>query len=243
VSGANLVQALTIAGMFGMFFLGVLYLQDVLGYDALGTGLAYLPTTIVMGILSMRYSERLITRFGARRTLVPGLLTIAAGLALFARVPVGGSYLTDVLPSAILIGVGVGACFPSLMSLAMSGATPEDAGLASGLVNTSAQVGAAVGLAVLATLAATRTSNLTAQGKPVAVALTEGYHVGFWVAVGLVLVALLVTLTVLRPSPSGSAGPAADLDAEAEALVQAEAVVETRPATAAETLPELAPCA
>jgi len=198
VSGANLIQPLTIAGLFGMFFLGVLYLQQVLGYDALGTGLAYLPTTLVMGTLSVRYSERLIMRFGARRTLVPGLVAIAAGLALFARVPVDGSYLVDVLPSMILIGTGVGTCFPSLMSLAMSGATQEDAGLASGLVNTTAQVGAAVGLAVLATLSANRTEDLLAQGTA-AVALTEGYHVGFWVAVGLVVLALVVALTVLQP--------------------------------------------
>jgi len=141
VSGANVIQVLTIAGLFGMFFLGVLYLQQVLGYDALDTGLAYLPTTLLMGTLSVRYSERLIMRFGANRTLVPGLVTIAAGLALFARVPVDGSYLVDVLPSMILIGTGVGICFPALMSLAMSGATQEDAGLASGLVNTTAEVG------------------------------------------------------------------------------------------------------
>jgi len=211
VSGANVIQALTIAGLFGMFFLGVLYLQEVLGYDALGTGLAYLPTTLVMGTLSMRYSERLIVRFGARRTLVPGLLTIAAGLALFARVPVGGSYLVDVLPSTVLVGIGVGTCFPSLMSLAMSGATRQDAGLASGLVNTTAQVGAAVGLAVLATLSASRTEDLSARGNPAAVALTEGYHVGFRIAVGLVLVALVVTLTVLRPERT----VVDDLDVEA----------------------------
>jgi EmrB/QacA subfamily drug resistance transporter len=218
VSGANVIQALTIAGLFGMFFLGVLYLQQVLGYDALDTGLAYLPTTLVMGTLSVRYADRLIMRFGARRTLVPGLVTIAAGLALFARVPVEGSYLVDVLPSMLLIGAGAGTCFPALMSLAMSGATPRDAGLASGLVSTSAQVGAAVGLAVLATLSATRTQDLLAGGASPAVAATEGYHVGFWVAAGLVLVALGVTLTTLRPERDGAGdatghlvdGPAAE---------------------------------
>jgi EmrB/QacA subfamily drug resistance transporter len=199
VSGANVIQALTIAGLFGVFFLGALYLQRVLGYDALDTGLAYLPTTLVMGTLSVRYSERLIMRFGARQTLLPGMVTIAVGLALFARVPVHGSYLLDVLPSMILIGIGVGTCFPSLMSLAMSGATQEDAGLASGLVNTTVQVGAAVGLAVLATLSAGRTEDLAAQGRPAAVALTGGYHVGFWIAVGLVVLALVVALTVLQP--------------------------------------------
>jgi MFS family permease len=204
VSGANVVQALTVAALFGVFFLGALYLQRVLGYDALGTGLAYLPTTVVMGALSVRYSARLITRFGARRTLLFGLATIAVGLALFARVPVDGSYLVDVLPSMILIGAGVGSCFPCLMTLAMSGATAEDAGLASGLVNTTAQVGAAMGLAVLATLSASRTEGLSTRGASAPVALTAGYHVGFWVAVGLVVLALAVTLTVL-PSDRGGA--------------------------------------
>jgi EmrB/QacA subfamily drug resistance transporter len=216
VSGANVIQALTIAGMFGMFFLGVLYLQRVRGYDALGTGLAYLPTTLVMGTLSVRYSERLITRFGARRTLVPGLVAIAAGLALFARVPVQGSYLADVLPSMILIGAGVGTCFPALMTLAMSGSTPQDAGLASGLVNTTAQVGAALGLAVLATLSAGHTADLSARGTPAAVALTDGYHVGFRVAVGLVVLAVAVALSVLQPDRRLTD----DLDRELEAALR-----------------------
>src|SRR4051812_7037564 len=164
VAGANLIQALTVAGMFGMFFMGALYLQRVLGYDPLEIGLAFLPTTIVMGGLSLFYAERLITRFGARRTLVPGLGLVAAGLLLFTRAPVDGSYVTDVLPVLLLIGTGVALCFPALMTLAMSGATPSDAGLASGLVNTTVQVGGAVGLAVLATLAATETGSRRAAG-------------------------------------------------------------------------------
>jgi EmrB/QacA subfamily drug resistance transporter len=199
VTGANLIQALAISGLFGMFFLGVLYVQQVLGYDALDTGLAYLPTTLVMGTMSMRYADRLIMRYGAWWTLVPGLALVAAGLALFARVPVDGSYLVDILPSMILIGAGVGVCFPALMTLAMSGATAQDAGLASGLVNTSAEVGAAVGLAVLATLSAARTENLLGRGLPPAQALTEGYHAGFWVAAVLIVLALVVAVGVLRP--------------------------------------------
>jgi EmrB/QacA subfamily drug resistance transporter len=199
VTGANAIQALTVAGMFGMFFLGVLYLQRVLGYDALQTGLAFLPTTIVMGTLSVRYSERLIMRFGARRTLLPGLVLIAAGLALFARVPVDGNYVTDVLPSTILLGIGIGTSFPALMTLAMSGATQSDAGLASGLVNTTVQVGAAVGLAVLATLSATRSESLIQNGKFTAAALTEGYQLSFFIGAGLVVAAIVVAVTVLQP--------------------------------------------
>ena len=199
VSGANAIQALTIAGLFGMFFLGVLYLQEILGYDALETGLAFLPTTIVMGTLSVRYSEPLIMRFGARTTLLPGLVLIAAGLALFARAPIDGSYVVDVLPSAILIGAGVGSSFPALMTLSMSGATQSDAGLASGLVNTTMQVGAAVGLAVLATISATRTEHLAENGDSTAAALTGGYRLAFLIGVALVVAAIAVAVTVLQP--------------------------------------------
>lgn len=201
VSGANAIQALTVAGMFGLFFLGVLYLQEVLGYSALETGLAFLPTTLVMGTLSVRYAEPLIMRFGARRTLLPGLVLIAVGLALFAMVPVNGSYVPNVLPSTLLLGAGVGVSFPALMTLAMSGATRADAGLASGLVNTTAQVGAAIGLAVLATLSASRTEDLLAVGEPRAQALTGGYELAFWVAAALVVTALAVALTALDPEP------------------------------------------
>ncbi|MEW9556113.1 MFS transporter [Nonomuraea sp. NPDC050783] len=199
VTGANLIQALTVAGMFAMFFLGVLYLQRVLGYDSLGTGLAFLPLTIVMGALSLRWSERLVTRFGAKRTLLGGLVLIAAGLAWFARVPVDGNYLVSVLPATVLVGAGVGGSFPALAALAMSGATARDAGLASGLVQTTAQVGAALGLAVLATLSATRTAALTAAGRPEAEALTGGYRLAFLIGVALVVVSFAVAALVLKP--------------------------------------------
>jgi EmrB/QacA subfamily drug resistance transporter len=150
LSGANAIQALLVAGMFGMFFLGALYLQRILGYDALEVGLAFLPATLAMGTLSLGFSEKLIMRFGPRATLLPGVAMIGAGLLLFARTPVDGSYLTDLMPPMVLIGIGVGTAFPSLMTLAMSGAGPDEAGLASGVVNTSMQVGGAIGLAVLA---------------------------------------------------------------------------------------------
>ena len=199
VTGANLVQVLTVAGMFGMFFLGSLYLERILGYDALQIGLAFLPVTIVMGTLSVRYSEPLITRFGARTLLFPGLTLVAVGLALFTRAPVDGSYVVHVLPVMILLGTGVGVCFPALMTIAMSGATKSDAGLASGLVNTSAQVGGALGLAVLATLSASRTDHLTEQGRSTAAALTGGYHLAFWIAAALVVAAIAVALVVVEP--------------------------------------------
>lgn len=221
VSGANLIQALTVAGMFGLFFLGVLYLQEVLGYDALQTGFAFLPTTLIMGTLSVRFSEPLIMRFGARSCLIVGLVLIAAGLALFAQVPVDGSYWTNVLPSTMLLGSGVGVAFPSLMTLAMSGATKSDAGLASGLVNTTAQVGAAIGLAVLATIAATKTDDLLGAGNPRPEALVGGYEVAFWVASGLVILALIVAVIVLEPARGQEAteGPDGMTEPELEAEV------------------------
>ncbi|QEC50642.1 MFS transporter [Baekduia soli] len=199
VAGANLVQVLSVAGMFGVFFLGSLYLQRILRYDALEIGFAFLPVTLLMGTLSVRYSERLVMRFGARTTLLPGLVLIVVALVLFTRAPVGGGYAAHVLPTMVLLGTGAGLAFPALMTLAMSGATPQDAGLASGLVNTSAQVGGALGLAVLATLSASRTDHLAGGGAPSAQALTDGYHLAFWIAAGLVVAAIGVALTVLEP--------------------------------------------
>jgi EmrB/QacA subfamily drug resistance transporter len=199
VSGANVIQVLLVAGMFGMFFLGALYLQRVLGYGPMEIGLAFLPATIVMGALSLRYSERLIMRFGARTMLFPGLVFIGVALALFALAPVDGSYVRHVLPVMILLGFGAGVSFPALMTLAMSGATQRDAGLASGLVNTTAQVGGALGLAVLATLSTSRSKNLVESGEFTAAALTQGYQLAFWIGAGLVVVAIAVAVAVLQP--------------------------------------------
>ncbi len=197
ITAANAIQILSVAGMFGMFFLGALYMRRVLGYDPLQIGLAFLPVTLTMGTLSIRYSERLATRFGAVNTMVPGLALIALALMLFARVPVHGSYFIHVLPSMLLLGVGAGACFPALMNVAMSGVGPEQAGLASGLVNTTAQVGGALGLAVLATLSASRSGSQLAAGHSTAASLTSGYHLAFWIAAGLTLAAIAVVPTVL----------------------------------------------
>jgi EmrB/QacA subfamily drug resistance transporter len=207
VAGANLVQVLGTAGMFGMFFLGSLYLRRILGYDPLKIGLAFLPVAVVMGTLSVRYTDRLVMRFGARTLLLPGLGLIAAGLALFALAPVNGSYLAHVFPVTVLMGTGAGLCFPALMTLAMSGATPQDAGLASGLVNATGQVGGALGLAVLATVSASHTATLIAHGHPVTAALADGYHLAFWIAFGLVAAAAVVCVAVLRPQPAPAPQP------------------------------------
>jgi EmrB/QacA subfamily drug resistance transporter len=199
IAAANLIQVLSVAGMFGMFFLGALYLRRILGYSPLQIGLAFLPVAVVMGALSVRYTNRLAARFGARATLVAGLGLITAALLLFAQAPVHGGYAIHDLPVMLLMGAGAGLAFPALMTVAMTGATPADAGLASGLVNTTAQVGGALGLAVLATVSAGRTSTLAAGGEGVAAALTSGYHLAFWIAAGLVAAAIAVAGTVLRP--------------------------------------------
>src|SRR5216684_5561955 len=191
VSGANVVLLLTFAALFGIFFLGSLYFQRVLGYDALGIGLAFLPFSLSIGIMPFAFSGPLITRFGARAVLLPGLVLIGAGLGFFARVPVEADYLVDVLPSMLLLGVGFGLAFPSLMALAMSGAGEHDSGLASGLVNATQQVGGALGLSVLASLSASQTNGLLAAAVAEPAALTNGYQLSFAIGAGFVLVALV----------------------------------------------------
>jgi MFS family permease len=198
LAGANAVQALFVSGLFGMFFLGALYLQRVLGYDALEVGLAFLPVTVAIGFLSLGYAERLNMRFGPKATLMPGLVLSAVALVLFAQAPVDGSYAADIFPVMILLGIGAGLSFPSLAMLAMSSVSPQEAGLASGLVNTSLQVGGALGLAVLATLSTERTGTLLADGNSPATALTDGYHLAFYIGAGLAVVAIGVALAALR---------------------------------------------
>jgi EmrB/QacA subfamily drug resistance transporter len=198
VSGANVVQLLMVAGLFGMFFLGVLFMQHVLGYSAIGTGVAFLPVSIGIGVLSLGFSARLNTRFGPKATLLPGLGMLVLGLVWLTRVPVHASYAADLLPSMVLLGLGAGLSFPSLMTLSMSGATPSESGLASGLVNTTLQVGGALGLAVLATLSTTRTSDLLASGSSHASALTGGYHLAWVVSASIAAAALIVAVVVLK---------------------------------------------
>ncbi|NUR61368.1 MAG: DHA2 family efflux MFS transporter permease subunit [Catenulispora sp.] len=205
---ANVVQMLSVVGMFGMFFLGALFLQRVRGYDALQIGLAFLPVTVLMGGLSVRFSARLTARFGSRNMLIAGLAVIAAGLALFAQAPSTSTYLVNVLPPMVLLGSGAGLAFPSLMTLGMSDTAPQDAGLASGLLNTSAQVGGALGLAVLATVSASRSTRLAATGTAKADALTGGYHLAFWIGVALIAVAIGVALVILRDRKEPVAAPA-----------------------------------
>jgi EmrB/QacA subfamily drug resistance transporter len=198
-SGANLVQALTMGAVFGLFFLGALYMQAVLGYGPFEVGLAILPVAVIIAIFSLGLSARLIMRFGATQTLIPGLVLIAGALVLFLRAPVDGNYVVDLLPSMILFGFGGGLFFAALMTLAMSAATASDSGLASGLVNTTQQVGGAVGLAVLATFSTTRTESLLERGESTASALTSGYHLAWGISLGLAIAGILLAVVLLRP--------------------------------------------
>ena len=204
VAGSNVLQVLLVAGMFGFFFLDSLYLRRVLGYDAMRTGLAFLPVTIVIGALSLGSAASITTRFGARPTLVGGILASALGLGIFAIAPLDANYLTTLFPAMVLIGIGMGVAFPSLMSTAMLTATPSDAGMISGLINTTAQVGGAFGLAILAVVAASRTHALIAHGAPETAALAGGYHLSFGIAAACLAASALVAGTVLE-APAANA--------------------------------------
>ena len=208
VSGANAVQVLMVGGLLGMFFMGALYLQRVLGYGPTSVGLAFLPVASLIAVMSLRITNPVITRIGPRATLVGGLGLVFVALLWFTRLPLDASYVPDLLPTMVLFGIGAGLAFPAIVSLAMSGATPEDAGVASGLVNTTQQVGGALGLAVLATLSTGRTDTLAGQGVAHASALVDGYRLALFVAAGFIAFAIVLASTALVPV--AEAEPAAE---------------------------------
>jgi EmrB/QacA subfamily drug resistance transporter len=205
---SNLVGVLWAAAMFAWFFLSALYLQLVLGYSPLQVGLAFLPSNLIMGAFSIGLSAKLVMRFGFRKPLAIGLLLAAAGLALFVRAPVDGTFLVDVLPSMILLGVGAGMAFNPVLLAAMSDVEPSEAGLASGLVNTSFLMGGALGLAVLASIAASRSHTLRLGGAGELSALTGGYHIAFLVGAAFAAAAAVIGGTLLRESPAAAHEPA-----------------------------------
>jgi MFS family permease len=184
--------------MFAWFFLSALYLQLVLGYTPLQVGLAFLPGNIVMGVLSVGVSAKLVLRFGIKKPLATGLLFAAAGLVLLARAPTHGHFAADVLPSMVLLGFGAGIAFNPVLLAAMSEVAPQEAGLASGIVNTSFMMGGAVGLAVLASAAASRTNHLLSSGSSRPDALTGGYHLAFVIGAVFAAVAATAAATLLR---------------------------------------------
>ena len=198
---SNVVGILWAAAMFAWFFLAALYMQLVLGYTPLEVGLAFLPSNLIMGAFSLGLSAKLVMRFGIRRPLAVGLLLAAAGMVLFVRAPVDGSFVSDVLPSMILLGLGAGTAFNPVLLAAMSDVDQSEAGLASGVVNTSFMMGGALGLAVLASLGQSRTESLRASGDGVLTALTGGYHAAFLLGAVFATTAAALGGLLLNPGP------------------------------------------
>ena len=196
---ANVVGTLWAAAMFAWFFISALYLQLVLGYSALQVGLAFLPANIIMAVLSVGASAKLVSRYGLRVPLATGLFVAAAGLALFARAPVDGSFGIDVLPGMMLLGIGAGIAFNPVLLAAMGDVAPNESGLASGVVNTSFMMGGSLGLAVLASVAAARTDDLLGMGAAQALALNDGYRLAFALGALFALGAALLGALLLRP--------------------------------------------
>ncbi|MER6579294.1 MFS transporter [Nonomuraea sp. NPDC001023] len=211
VAGANVVQMLALSAMFAFQIIVALYMQKVLGYGALATGLAMLPAAVAIGGVSLFVSARLSARLGAPAVLLAGLVLLLAAMAWLTRVPVDADYVTDLLPVMVLIAGG-GLALPALTTLGMSAARADDAGLASGVFNTTQQIGMALGVAVLSTLAASRTQELRAGGAAEAAALTGGYHLAFATSAGLLAAAVVVALAVLRRPRAAASAEASRLD-------------------------------
>jgi EmrB/QacA subfamily drug resistance transporter len=211
LTGANLVGLGLGTMIFGMFFLLSLYMQQVLGYSALKTGFGYLAVALTV-VVAAAVSQAFVTRLGVKPVLVIGMTLLGAGLVYFTQVSVGGSYVGDLLPGFLIIGVGMGFSFVPISIAALAGVQGPEAGLASGLINTSQQIGGALGLALLTTVATTHTSSALDSGTARPEALTEGFSLGFWVAAGFALIALVTTLVVLRqedlPAVGTEAAPA-----------------------------------
>jgi EmrB/QacA subfamily drug resistance transporter len=197
LAGANLIGFILGTMVFGMFFLLSLYMQQVLGFSALRTGVGYLAVALV-AIVASGVAQALVTRVGVKPILTIGMAFLGVGLALFTQVSVDGSYLADLLPGFLLIGVGLGFAFVPVSIAALAGVTGREAGLASGLINTSQQIGGALGLAILVTVSTTRTNNLLEKGTDPPAALTDGFSLAFWVGVGFAVVAVIATLLTLK---------------------------------------------
>ncbi|MFY2948240.1 MFS transporter [Achromobacter ruhlandii] len=198
VATANVVGVLWAAAMFAWFFVSALYMQLVLGYDAMQVGLAFLPANLIMAAFSLGLSAKLVMRFGIRGPLATGLLLAALGLALFARAPVDGHFAADVLPGMLLLGLGAGIAFNPMLLAAMSDVEPSQSGLASGVVNTAFMMGGALGLAVLASLAAARTAALAGAGAAPVAALAGGYRVTFLAGAVIAAVAAALAAALVR---------------------------------------------
>jgi EmrB/QacA subfamily drug resistance transporter len=217
LTGANVAGLMTGASLFSMFFFISLYMQQVLGYSAIKAGLSYLPLAVTI-IISAGIASQLVTRIGFKPVLATGMGLVAAGILWFSQVSVGGSFLSDILGPSLLAAVGLGFAFVPQTIAAVSGIREREAGLASGLINTSQQVGGALGLAVLATIANTRTDDLMASagGDPSALpnALTEGFQSAFLAGAGFALLGMIATLVIIRNRDSRAHVEAARAEAE-----------------------------
>ena len=198
VSSANVIGVLWAAAMFSSFFLTALYLQLVLGYKPLDVGLTSLPANVIMAVFSLGLSAKIVMRFGIKLPIAAGMTLVAAGLLLFVRAPVDGNVFVDVIPAMIVFGIGAGLAFNPVLLAAMSDVEQSEAGLASGVVNTAFMMGGALGLAVLASLAASRTNSLRADGESALVALNGGYHLAFALGALFALAAGVVAAVFLR---------------------------------------------
>ena len=197
VTGANVIGLLLGTAVFGMFFLLSLYMQQVIGFSALETGFGYLAVALT-AVVTSGLAQALVTRIGVKPALVIGMVTLALGLLYFTQISVGGSYVNDLLPGFILIGIGLGFSFVPVSIAALAGIESRDAGLASGLINTNQQIGGAIGLAILTTVATTRTDHLASSGSSRPEALVGGFQLAFWVGAAFAVVGLLTTLIVLK---------------------------------------------
>ena len=213
---SSLIRAFLMAGLGTTLFLGTLYLENVLGFSPIATGLGFLPVTLVMGLMSIGITTRLMTRFGAKRVLVPGMASATVGLLLLTRVGPGTPYITLVAPAFALIGLGAGTSFMPLLSIAMSDVPEADAGLGSGIVNVSMQMGGAVGLAVLGTVATDHTRALEAAGHSTASALSGGFRLSFVIAGVLIGIGTVLAVILLKDVPQGQ------LDSESLRQVEIE---------------------
>ncbi len=217
VSGANVAGFIMGTAMFSMFLMLTLYMQQVLGYSAMKTGVAYLAVAGT-AILWSAVAAQLVTRVGVKPVLVSGMIALTAGLLYFTQVSVGGSYVGDLLPGFLLIGFGIGFAFVPISIAALAGVQPAEAGLASGLINTSQQIGGALGIAALSTIAASRTNDAVASGSALPNALVHGFNAAFLTGVGIAGVGIVAALTLIRRDeleqvPVPEAEPALDLAA------------------------------
>jgi MFS family permease len=224
---SSIVRGLSFTAMYAVFFFGALYLERVMGYDPLRTGIAFLPLTLAMAVMSLGLTSRLLARFGAMRLLIPGMTAVILGLLVLARADGHAVYATSILPAFLLLGIGMSVSAVPLLTIAMADVPRSDAGIASGVVNVSMWLASSTGLAVFGTLAANRSTSLLGTGTPTTDALVAGYHETFFIGAVLAALALLVTVVVLRGAAraSGPAPSGASLAEDAE-LGQFEIVAE-----------------